>query len=404
MVDQKEPKVEPDRFDVNLFDGSIVNDPYPWYEQIRAAGRIVWNDTSQAWMVPGFDDCNSILSDMELFREVSGETIAMEYFRAPNMIVSDLDEHHRLRSPLVPMFTRSASAKWEPRVRAIVDELLIPLVQGAESFDIIGDFTMIPTVIVAEMLGVPKERYDDFRHWSHSLSSNLAFGNETEEQERIIRRSASDLCDYIHEEIERHRRMPLDDVISALLRSAEEGAKITEDEIVSTCFILLGAAYDTTAKLLSNSLVALEQHPDQRSLLAERPELIPGAIEEIMRWSGVVQLGPRRVSRSTMFAGTELSEGDLVFSVMGAANRDPSRWPHADRFDVQRDSKSHLGFGWGAHLCLGAPLARLEARVALERLLALAPDFSLRDIVYGVSLFLRGPEHGYLDIRAPTTA
>jgi cytochrome P450 len=382
-----------ERLDVNLFDRSLVVDPFPVYEEIRSAGRVVWNGAIDAWMVPGFDDCTAVLGDMERFREMSGEVQLTPMQVAPNMITVDGDEHTRLRMPLAHLFTRTASNAWEPRVREVVEQLLRPLAEGAESFDIIADFTMIPTIIVAEMLGVPQERHEDFRRWSHMINSNISFGHERPEQRAIMRQAAGELSAYLVEEIERHRREELDDVITAMLRSS-----LSEDEMLSTAFILLAAAYDTTAKLLSNALVALERHPSERRLIAEEPSLVPAAVEEVLRWSSVTQVIPRRAASDTSIAGTEIARGDQVYAMVAAANRDPSRWSDPQRFDVQRDIKAHLGFGWGAHLCLGAPLARLEARIALERLLELAPEFRLGDIDYGDAFFIRGPERGRLDV------
>jgi cytochrome P450 len=383
------------QLDVNLFDRSIVEDPFPLYEEIRAAGRVVWNDVVKAWMIPGFVDCSTVLGDMERFREMSGETALGPWQAAPNMITVDGPEHQRLRGPLAPLFTRTASAVWEPRVREVVDELLSPLIDGAEGFDIIADFTLIPTIIVAEMLGVPPERHEDFRRWSHTINSNLSFGHETPEQRAALVQAGAELHEYLIEELERHRHEQPDDVLTTMLRSP---GGMSEDEILSTAFILLGAAYDTTAKLLSNSLVALERHTEQRHMIAEDPSLVPAAVEEVLRWCSVVQMIPRRVAQDTVLAGTELSAGDQVYSMIAAGNRDPSRWTDPERFDVLREQKAHLGFGWGPHLCIGAPLARIEARIALERLLELAPDYRLCDVDYGDAFFIRGPERGRLEV------
>jgi cytochrome P450 len=390
------------RLDVNLFDPSVVENPFPLYEEIRATGRVVWNGAVQAWMIPGFSDCSELLGDMDRFREMSGETEISSWQGASNMITVDGPEHQRLRGPLVPLFTRTAAAKWEPRVREVVEQLLTPIIEGATSFDVIADFTMIPTVIVAEMLGVPEERHEDFRRWSHVINSNLSFGHETPEQRAALHAAGSELNAYIREEIQRHQREPLDDVMTAMLR-ASEGGRLSEAEILSTAFTLLGAAYDTTAKLMSNSLVALVQHPEQRQLVADDPSLIPAAVEEVLRWCGVVQMIPRRVARDTELAGTDLSAGDQVYAMIAASNRDPGRWPDPQQFDVRRELKANLGFGWGPHLCIGAPLARLEARIALERLLSLAPEYGLRDVDFGSAFFIRGPERGVLDVTATAT-
>jgi cytochrome P450 len=385
------------QLDVNLFDRAIVADPFPLYEQIRAAGRVVWNGTLAAWMVPGFEECSAVLTDSgERFAMMNGDPELIFWFDAPNMIQVDGPEHVRLRRALAPLFTRQAVARWEARVGSVVDELLAPLVAGKDSFDLIADFTMIPTVIVAEMLGVPEERHQDFRRWSHAITSNLAYGHEDPHSRAVMHQAADDVNAYLIEEIERHRREEPDDLITAMLRMS--GLMSTE-EIRSAAILLLIAGYDTTAKLMATSLVVLEQHPDQRHRVVQDPALVPAAVEEVLRWEGVTQMSPRRVERDTTLAGVELTSGDTVYALTAAANRDPGRWQDPWRFDVRRELKSHLGFGFGPHLCLGAPLARLETRVALERLLQVAPDYSLRDIDLGSAFFVRGPERGFLDLR-----
>jgi cytochrome P450 len=379
---------------VNLFEPSHVPDPFPLYEEIRAAGRVVRNNTLGCWMVPGFDDASTVLGDMERFHEMSYDTTRMPWVDAPSLIQVDGSDHQRLRAPLTPHFTRSAAAAWEPRVRAVVDELLAPLSQR-ERFDVIADFTMIPTVIVAEMLGVPPERHEEFRHWSHDIVSNLAYGHESPEQYAVLSRASKEMKEYLLEEIERHKQDRPDDLITSMMDSAEDSG-MTEHEILSAAFTLLGAGYDTTAKLMSNCLVSLEKHPDQRQMLIDDPSLIPAAIEEVLRWNSVVQTVPRRVARDTELAGTALDAGDHVYPLVAAANRDPQRWSDPQVFDIRRDPKANLGFGWGPHLCIGAPLARLETKIALERLLELAPEFRLDDIDYGTAYMVRGPERGVL--------
>ena len=381
------------RLDVNFAEPSTIADPYPVYEAIRAAGRVVWNDPLGVWMVPGFDDCVEVLGDPQRFARLTDPAVAF-WHDAPNMITVEGADHHRLRHCLSPFFTRSAVARWERRVAEVVDDLLAPLLDGEGSFDLIADFTKIPTVIVAEMLGVPEERHEDFRRWSNAIIGHASFGHESPETRQTMREALDQLNDYFTEEIERHRREQLDDLFGAMLSMSE----MTPAEMRSTAKLLLISGYDTTAKLMSESLVVLEQHPDERRLLAEDPLLVSAGIEEVLRWRGASQMLPRVAVHDTVLGGTELTPGSVVYVLLIAANRDPSRWPDADRFDVRREMKSNLGFGFGPHLCLGAPLARLETKVALDRLLRLAPDYRLRGIDYGNSFFVRGPEQGVLDV------
>lgn len=383
---------------INFFDHSVIVDPHPYYEQVRAVGPVVWNDTLQCWMVTGWDDCTSVLGDTGgRFMMMNSDPEIFPWFEDQNMITVDGAVHHRLRSCLAPLFTRRAVAHWERRVGEVVDELLAPLAGGGTSFDLIADFTMVPTIIVAEMLGVPAERHGDFMRWSSTIAGGLAYGHEDAEARARLKQAAAELNGYLREEIERHRRDQPEDMFTTVLRMAADGS-MTDDEVRSTAVLLMAAGYDTTAKLLSNALVAFELNPDQRDLLIERPELVPSAIEEVLRWVGVTQAIPRGAAVDTVLAGTPIAAGEMVYAMVAAAGRDPQRWESPERFDVTRERTTNYGFGYGPHLCLGAPLARLEAKVALERLLRLAGRYRLRDLEYGSSFFVRGPERGVLDI------
>jgi cytochrome P450 len=386
------------RLDTNFFGPAFKEDPFPLYEDIRAVGNVVWNESLPGWMVVGYDEGVSVMTDPgDRFAILSGDPELTFWFEAPNMITLDGPEHRRLRGALSPLFTRGAIATWEQRVAEVVEELLAPLVAGHESFDLIADFTMLPTVIVADMLGVPEDRYPEFRRWSHDIVTNLAFGMEDDEGRQVLRRAATEINQYIKEEIERHQREKPDDLLTTMLNLSGDQT-MTKEEIRSTVVLLLVAGYDTTAKTMSNCLIALERHPDQRRRVAANPALVPAAIEEGLRWLGPVQWNPRRALRDTILDGEAITAGQTVFVLNAAANRDPRRWPQPDRFDIFREAKSHLAFGYGPHLCLGAPLARLETKVAIEKLLQVAPEYRLRDIDFGESLFIRGPERGTVEV------
>jgi cytochrome P450 len=385
------------RVDANFGDPALIADPFPVYEEIRAAGRVVWNGAASSWMLAHYDDCDEIISDTKgkRFGMVGARYPELTFwFDAPNMIIVDAPEHRRLRHGLASYFTPASIATWEPRVREVVEKLLTPLAEGRPDFDLITDFTRIPIVIVAEMLGVPEEHHDDFLRWSNAVTGNVGWGHERPEIRRIMDEAVAELNEYLTEEIERHRREQIDDLLTVMMNQPDW----SHAEIRSSTVNLLLAGYDTTAKLMASALEVLEQHPDQRRLLVESPELIPNAIEEVLRWGAVAQALTRVVKVDTEFAGTPLQEGQVVFLMIAAANRDPARWPDPDRFDVRREFKPNLGWGSGPHVCIGAPLARLETKVALEALLRIAPEYRLRDIDYGDSFFVRGPEKGVIDV------
>jgi cytochrome P450 len=392
--------VKTPRLDLDFSDPAAIADPFGAWEEVRAAGRVVWNEAQRGWMVAGYDDCSEVFDDTWGERFGISSLDVMFWFDAPNMIAVDGKEHRRLRRGLAKYFTPAAIKRtWEPRVRAVVDEFLGPLVQRNETIEL-EEFTKLPVVIVAEMLGVPEEHHEDFRRWSIAIVDNVAFGHEGSDARDVMTQAIVELDAYLDEEIERHRRDRPDDLLTWMVDMPDW----SEEEMRSSAKVMLLAGYDTTAKLMGSALLALQQHPDQRRLLVDNPELIPNAVEEVLRWDGVATVLVRWVRRDTVLAGTELAAGDRIYLFLGAADRDPSRWDDAQRFDVTRPFKPNLGFGGGPHVCIGAPLARLEANVALEELLRLAPEYRLRDVEYGHTFLNHGPGKGVIDVEVLSAA
>jgi cytochrome P450 len=389
--------VPSDELEVDFSSQEAMDDPYSLYEEIRATGNVVWNPGADAWMVVGFEEAMSILTDNgDRFAELNSDPEFVFWFDALNMIMVDGAEHRRLRGALAPLFTRSAVAKWERRVAEVVDDLLAPLVAGARRFDLIADFTTLPTVIVAEMLGVPGSRHEDFQRWSHGIVANRSRAREPDRR-AVMQQVAVEINGYFSEEIERHRQAQTDDLLTTMLNLSGTAA-MTDEEIRSAAVMLLIAGYDTTAKAMSNCLIALEQNPVQRRRVVNDLSRVPAAIEESLRWLGPVQWIPRVATANTVIDGAEIGSGHHVLVMLAAANRDPRRWADPARFDVDRAPKAHVGFGYGPHLCLGAPLARLEMKVAIERLLRLAPEYHLLDLDFGQFVSVRGPEGGLIEV------
>ncbi len=364
--------------DLDLPQLFLADDPFPLYEQIRAAGAVVWNGALQGWMIPGYDDCLDVLCDKgERFVTVGSRRPEVTFwFDAPNMIIADGPDHRRLRRGLARHFIAAAIERtWEPRIREVVAELLTPIAAGQKSVDLVADLTKLPVIIGAEMLGVPEERHEDLRRWSHTIVSNLQWGHETPAVRLVIEQAIGELNEYLDEEIDRHRIEQPDDLLTVMVNMSDW----SEAEIRSSALNLLVAGYEPAARLIAECLVALERRPDQRQLIVNDLELVPNAIEEVIRCYGASHRLVREAVGDTVLGGVEVIAGDILYLLLGAANRDPSRWSDADRFDVCRPFQPHLGFGVGPHICIAVQLVRLETRVALETLLRVAPEYELGD-------------------------
>jgi cytochrome P450 len=379
------------RLDVDFADPDAIEDPFAVYEDVRAAGRVVWNDVADGWMVTGYDDCFAVLGDRHAkrFATVGGRRPEVTFwFDAPNMIIADGAEHQRLRQGVSRHFTlASVTRRWQARVRELVEAHVEPLARDGAA-DYLGDLTEIPLVIIAEMLGAPADRHDDLRRWSTTVVENVRYGHERPEQRHAMDRAIAELNEYLTCEIERHRREQPDDLLTII----SNATSWNEAEIRSSAANLLLAGYDTTARLLGDCLATLQRHPDQRRLATAVPELVPNAIEEVLRWHGTSQTLVREVVGDTVLAGVPLRAGERLYVLLGAANRDPGRWRDPAAFDIRREFKPHLAFGAGPHFCLSAPLVRLEMRIIIETLLRVAPEYRLREIDRCRSFFVRGPE------------
>jgi cytochrome P450 len=248
--------------------------------------------------------------------------------------------------------------------------------------------------VIAELLGVSQADRAQFNSWSDDIVALAAGVRAPDVAERFRRADVAgkEMRAYFQQAIGDHRGARHDDLIGALVASNDQGA-MSDAELVAACVLLLAAGNETTTKLIANATALLAQHPDQRRRLLENPDLIPSAIEEVLRFDGISQGAQRRVIHDIEFAGECLRAGDVVTTLTGAANRDPEIFRRPDRFDVGRSPNPHIAFGHGIHFCLGAPLARLEAKVAMTGLLARVPDFEVSDLDYGSNFNVRGLEH-----------
>jgi cytochrome P450 len=378
--------------------GNLGIDQFAWYARMRHESPVHVDAHTGVISVFGYDDTQRTLSEYASFSsERGGSHASEEQAISASMISSDPPRHRRLRNLVTQAFTPRAVAQLEPRIAAIVADLLdqvsAPGAAGSsqgERIDFIETFASpLPVTVIAELLGVPPERRADFRRWSDALVSNSGAGGwsgaATAQREMAM---------YFGEMIGRRRAEPRDDLISHLISAEMDGQRLTPVELIGFCVLLLVAGNETTTNLLGGAVLAFDEHPEQWERLRAEPALIPAAVEEVLRYNSPVQSMFRSARAGARLGETVAWEGQPVVAWIGSANRDEAQFEHPERFDITRAPNRHLAFGHGIHFCLGAPLARLEARVALEALaqrsrrIQVAPDARLdwleSAIVYGV--------------------
>jgi cytochrome P450 len=388
-------------FDFNPMGRRATRDPYPMYDRMREAGRILLTSYG-ATLVHRYDDVRQVHLDHESFSMSGGDgpmgqggaEAAMggaDLFMARTMLTADPPDHERLRRVVNRAFTPRSIADLEPRVRDICRELLAPLKSG-EAFDVVADFAApLPTIVIAELLGIPAEDGEKFRRWTEAITGTDVRGRTDPASTQHFGR---ELREYLTEQIERRKSHPTDDLIGRMVE-ANRDEVMSDAEVVASCVLLLIAGNETTMRLITNMTLALGRHPDELERLVDDAALIPSAVEETLRYDSPVQMMFRGVKRPTSIGGVELSPGQMVLSMLGAANRDPDAFAGADRYDVGRADNLHVSFGHGIHYCLGAPLARRETKVAFEELLQDVPRFEILTaddaLEYPTMLLLRSP-------------
>jgi cytochrome P450 len=337
------------------------------------------------WFVTRYEDAAAVLLDDKRFVRdprlaLTEEELAAQE-RSPvleaidnHMLNRDGDDHRRLRRLVTKAFTPRMVEQLRPRIQAIADELL-DAVEARGEMDLSAEYAFpLPITVIAELLGVPNQDQDRFKEWSDAIISP-AVGPE--ESERFFAQMGA-FVEYLTEFFAARRAEPKDDLVSALLAARDEQDALSEEELFGTVVLLIVAGHETTVGLIGNAVRALLANPDQLALVRADPSLLRGAIEEALRFEGPVERALNRWAAADVdLGGKAIRRGELVIAILGAADRDPARFPEPDRFDVRREGTKHLAFGRGSHFCLGAPLARLEAEIALETLFRRLPGLHL---------------------------
>ncbi|HYL59590.1 MAG TPA: cytochrome P450, partial [Candidatus Acidoferrales bacterium] len=353
----------------NPFDPSFLADPYRHYAPLLSGPPRRVNMGLPAVLIARYADVVTVVRDHLRFSSVLPQYAivpgADPFGGVPTMPFSDPPVHTRLRRLVARDFSPRRINALEPRIREIAGRLLDENVSGRrlEAMSALAD--QLPVVIIAEMLGVPAEHHARFRKWSDAIASNSAAMPGTA-IDPVVSESVSALREYFTRQIERRRAEPADDLVSALVAAHDTAEKISTDELLAFVVLLLLAGNETTTNLIGNGLLALARNPAEYQRLRGDRTLIPSAVEEMLRYDSPIQTLMRFATTDTTVSGTPVESGALLAVIFGAANRDPAQFPEPERFDVGRTPNDHVAFGEGIHFCLGAPLARLEARVALE--------------------------------------
>ena len=349
----------------DLLSPQLRQDPYPIYRELRSKDPVHRMRLVKAWALTRYEDVEAVLRDHKGFG--NGDRILVKTIPL-SLLDMDPPEHTRVRALVAKAFTPKAVRQLRGRVEEITDTLLDE-VAGKRRFDVIGSLGYpLPITVIAEMLGVRSEDMGVFEMWSNTLALAVdpMLGGK---QVQAIKRAAEDVYAYFEEIIAERRREPRDDLVTALTTAEEAGERLTHQEMLSVMLLILVAGNETTRNLIGNGVLALLRNPEQLRRLREDRALLDTAVDELLRYDSPVQLDGRAAREDVEIGGKRIRAGDVVISILGAANRDPEAFDDPEALDVGRSGNSHLSFGRGVHYCLGGPLAIMEARAALAGLL-----------------------------------
>ncbi|MGW4804745.1 cytochrome P450 [Kitasatospora sp. NPDC004272] len=357
---------------------------YDFYRDLRDTDDLFWDRALNAWVATGYEVVSATASDPRFssvrypdIEAVSDELRPLARVLSRQMLYSDAPDHTRLRSLLSRAFTARSVAALGGRISEEVDRILDAAAPTGR-LDVVADLARpLPLAVICDLLGVPAQDRDALSAWSDPVAAAIGSSRLDAEESRAASRAVQEMLDYLRGVLTREEDRPAPHTLRAMLAAGAGDGNQDFDELLANCALLLVAGHETTTHFIGNAALSLLRHPEAAAELRARPELIPAAVEELLRHDSPVQLMLRRARHDLDLAGREIAAGQAVLLVCGAANRDPAVFADPDRLDFHRPAGRHVAFGYGPHFCLGAALARLEGAVVLAALLTRLPDWRL---------------------------
>jgi len=369
-----------------LLDPEMLGNPYPLFHRLRTEDPVHWDPFLHTWVVTRYADVLEVLHTFSADRTHSpakleamglSEMSPIAELMVKQMLFMDPPQHTRLRKLASHAFTPARVAVLRTHIREITARLL-DQVERPRRMDVIKDLAEpLPAIVTAEMLGVPVADWQQLKAWSAEFAEML--GNFQHNPDRVpqMLRSVSGMIGYFRQAISQQRTDPREGLVSSLIAAEVDGDRLADDEIAATCIVTMVGGQETTTNLIGNGVLTLLRHPGEMERLRANPTLVPSAVEEMLRYESPSQHTGRLAPVQRELGGKVIGKGQAVMAVMAAANRDPERFPEPDRFDVERQDNRHLAFGYAAHFCFGAALARIEGQEAFEAILRRIPDLRL---------------------------
>ncbi|OLD64882.1 MAG: hypothetical protein AUI47_03940 [Acidobacteria bacterium 13_1_40CM_2_68_5] len=387
----------------HLLEPEVLADPYPLYHRLRTEDPVHWDPFLHVWVVTRYSDVVRVLRDFSADRTPSPEQLTRMGLAELNpiaqvmvrqMLFLDAPAHARIRGLAAHAFTPARVEVLRAHIREITDRLLEPVLPAGR-MDVIADLAEpLPCIVTAEMLGVPVEDHRRLKAWSQDFAEMLGnFQHNPDHAPKIVR-AVEEMTAYFRSAMRDQRKRPREGLVSTLMNAEVGGDRLTEEEVIANCIVTMVGGQETTTNLIGNGVLSLLRHPEELAKLRSDLSLIPSAVEELLRYESPSQHTGRLAPADLELSGQRILRRQAVIAVMGAANRDPDRFPDPDRLDITRQDNRHVAFGWAAHFCFGAPLARIEGQIALEAMLGRMPGLALEPVrlVWRTNLGLRGLE------------